>query len=175
MNEPPEACILSTPVGQLRIRTDGAAVIAVDWTEDDPAAAPSGLLAEAALQIDAYFAGRLRRFDLPLAPAGTEHDRAVWNAMCAIPFGDVRTYGAIAAEIGSAPRAVGTACGRNPIPVIIPCHRIVAAGRRLGGYSGRGGGATKQALLRLEGYPPGGQADLFTVGAPAVAGDRAAR
>lgn len=161
MIDPEHDCVLATPVGRLRIRSDGPALIAVDWTEEDPAPPATGLLAEAVRQLDAYFAGRLHRFDLPLAPAGTAHDRAVWDAMCAIPFGEVRTYGAVAAEIGSAPRAVGLACGRNPIPVIIPCHRIVAAGRQLGGYSGRGGGATKQALLALEGYPPCDQPDLF--------------
>ena len=80
--------------------------------------------------------------------------------MCEIPQGALRTYGDIADEIGSSARAVGTACGRNPIPIIVPCHRIVAAGGGIGGYSGRGGTATKRQLLDLEGVRLDRQASL---------------
>ena len=94
----------------------------------------------------------------------SEFQQAVWRAMLAIPTGETRTYGQVAAEIGGQARAVGGACGANPIPIIIPCHRIVAA-NHLGGYSGRGGLATKQKLLKHEGWRapprPGASADLF--------------
>ena len=128
------------------------AIIGLDWAG---AAMPGGdsdpLLIRAEDQLAAYFAGTPDDFDLPLSPAGTAHDQAVWREMRAIPRGATRTYGEIARSIGSAPRAVGTACGRNPIPVIIPCHRILAAGGGIGGYSGAGGTATKRRLLALEG------------------------
>ena len=115
----------------------------------------SPLLARAEAYLAAYFAGDLHHFDLPVAPAGTTHDRKVWRAMQDIPSGETRTYGDIARAIASSPRAVGNACGRNPIPIIIPCHRIVGAGGAIGGYSGQGGAETKRFLLRLEGYATG--------------------
>src|SRR5690606_21932567 len=90
----------------------------------------------------------------PLAPAGSPFEQKVWAAMQRIPYGTTQRYGEIARLVGGVPRAVGVACGRNPIPIIIPCHRIIgtsASGNRLGGYSGRGGAETKQFLLGLEG------------------------
>lgn len=155
------ASSLATPVGILRIAAQGDAIVAIDWVSGPPRTAGAGLLGEAERQLDAYFAGELRSFDLPLAPSGSTHDQAVWRVMTEIPYGEVRTYGEVAAALRSAARAVGTACGRNPIPVVIPCHRIVAAGGRLGGYSGRGGASTKRALLSLEGAA--GQRDLFDI------------
>ncbi len=110
----------------------------------------SSLLSEATDQLDSYFTGRLRAFDLPLRPAGTEFQRAVWALMGEIPSGATRTYGGFARALGTAPRPVGGACGRNPIPIVIPCHRVVGAGGRMTGYSGGEGVATKRALLRLE-------------------------
>jgi methylated-DNA-[protein]-cysteine S-methyltransferase len=113
----------------------------------------------AAGQLADYFAGRAKRFELPLAPGGGAFERAVWTAMCRIPHGKTKTYGELAEAAGApgAARAVGTACGRNPIPIVIPCHRVTAAGGRLGGYSGLGGLETKRFLLALE----GGQGRLF--------------
>ena len=90
---------------------------------------------------------------MPLAPAGSGFRQRVWQAMQAIPVGETRSYGALARALGSAPRAVGGACGANPIPILIPCHRVVAGGG-LGGYSGGAGLATKIALLKLEGALP---------------------
>ena len=107
-------------------------------------------IAEAARQLDDYFAGKLTVFDLPLRPAGTAFERSVWAAMQDIPYGETRCYGDLAAATHSAPRAVGRACGRNPIPIIIPCHRVLGKGW-MGGYSGAGGLKTKEALLTLEG------------------------
>lgn len=100
--------------------------------------------------LDAYFAGeRPDVADVPLAQRGTAFQRRVWNALLAIPYGETRTYGELATELGSSPRAVGTAVGRNPISVIVPCHRVLGAGGSLTGYAG--GLARKRALLELEG------------------------
>ena len=126
-----------------------------------PAAAPAEaarnddtppLLQEAACQLAAYFAGKLRRFELPLRPAGTPFQQRVWAALCEIPYGEVRSYGAIAARIGSpkAARAVGRANHGNPLPIVIPCHRVIGASGALTGYGG--GLPIKEYLLRIEGY-----------------------
>jgi methylated-DNA-[protein]-cysteine S-methyltransferase len=126
---------------------DGA-IVALDWgwvrDQDDTA-----LLRRAQEQLDAYFDGALQRFDLPLNPAGTPYRRRVWQALCDIPYGETRCYQQIATVAGGSARSVGQANGANPIPLIIPCHRVVAAGH-LGGYSGGEGLATKRWLLALE-------------------------
>jgi len=140
----------NSPVGPLTVTEQDGALVELAW-QDQPNGEASPLLAEARRQLDAYFAGKLGSFDLPVAPTGTPHQRKVWQAMQEIAFGDYRTYGALSAAIGSSPRAVGTACGRNPIPIVIPCHRVLAAGGGIGGYSGGGGTTTKRYLLSLEG------------------------
>jgi methylated-DNA-[protein]-cysteine S-methyltransferase len=140
---------IPSPVGRLTIEECGDKIVAIRWGEG-PGGNGSPLLAEAARQLAAYFDGRLRDFDLPLAPAGTAFEGRVWTAMREIPYGETRSYGVLAGATGSAPRAVGRACGKNPIPIVIPCHRVLAKGG-LGGYSGEGGLATKQHLLALEG------------------------
>ena len=146
----------STPLGPLTLFARDGALAALRWgraaREDD-----SNLLAQAAAGLAAYFAGDRYSFDLPLAPEGTGHDRKVWRAMRDIPHGETRTYGDIARAIGSGAQAVGNACGRNPIPIIVPCHRIVGANGAIGGYSGKGGAETKRFLLGLEGALPGGR------------------
>lgn len=109
---------------------------------------------EARAQFEAYFAGRLHVFDLPMAPAGTPFQQDVWHLLCAIPFGERCTYGQVTARLGMTrehARAVGTAVGRNPISIAIPCHRVVGADGSLTGYAG--GLPRKAALLRLEGHP----------------------
>ncbi len=110
-------------------------------------------LAEARDQLLAYLAGRRRSFSLPLAPGGSDFQRQVWAALVRIPWGETRTYGELARRLGreGAARAVGSANGANPLPLLIPCHRVVAAGG-LGGYSG--GLALKRQLLELEGSLP---------------------
>lgn len=142
---------LSTPVGLLAIEEADNAITRIGWTDASVGAPPTDLLAEASRQLAAYFDGRLKTFDLPLAAGGDALEKAVWDGMLAIPYGETRTYGALAKEIGSNPRLVGGACGRNPIPIVIPCHRIVGADGRMVGYSGGGGVETKQILLTLEG------------------------
>jgi methylated-DNA-[protein]-cysteine S-methyltransferase len=143
---------VTSPVGALTLFEDAGAVVALEWGRA-PAAGGTPLLDEARRQLDAYFAGRIKAFDLPLRPRGTPFQEALWRRLSEIPHGQVLTYGALAAAMATAPRAVGGACGRNPIPILIPCHRVVGAGRWLGGYSGGAGLETKRALLRLEGIP----------------------
>lgn len=140
---------VDSPLGPLLLTSVDGALTALDWTRADRDA-PDALLDKAARQLDAYFAGRLHRFDLPLRPAGTPFRQSVWSAMLAIPYGGTATYGGVARALGSGPRAVGGACGANPIPVIIPCHRILGGGGAAGGYSGLGGLETKAFLLDLE-------------------------
>jgi len=142
---------VSSPIGDLTLFEEDGKLISLDWGaveggEETP------LLLEAARQLDAYFDGSLKEFSLPLDPAGTAFQKKVWAIMEKIPYGQVRRYGDVAVELASAPRAVGGACGKNPIPVIIPCHRIIATDGGLGGYSGQDGVDTKRFLLTLEGF-----------------------
>jgi methylated-DNA-[protein]-cysteine S-methyltransferase len=139
----------SSPVGNLVLEEAADAIVAIRWS-DESAGNGSPLLAEAARQLEAYFAGELADFDLRLRPAGSDFETRVWAAMQEIPYGETRSYGDLAAATRSAPRAVGRACGRNPIPIVIPCHRVLGKGW-MGGYSGAGGLKTKEALLALEG------------------------
>lgn len=141
---------VASPLGPLTLAAGDGALTALRWGPAKREDA-SPLLDRAAAALAAYFSGDPRAFDLPVAPEGTDHDRAVWRAMRQIPPGETRSYGEVARAIRSSPRAVGNACGRNPIPIIVPCHRIVAAGGAIGGYSGQGGAETKRFLLELEG------------------------
>ena len=140
---------MHSPVGDLTISEEDGAIVSVDWgwgrdqTESE-------LLTRAVQQLNEYFDGTRKDFDLPLKPWGTAFDKAVWREMLRIPCGEVRTYGDLAKRLDAPARAIGTACGRNPIPVIIPCHRVVGTGN-LGGFSGAGGVETKIALLGIEG------------------------
>ncbi|WP_208977840.1 methylated-DNA--[protein]-cysteine S-methyltransferase [Labrenzia sp. 011] len=111
------------------------------------------MLKEAGRQVLAYLDGRLKEFDLPLAPGGGALHQAVFRKMQAIPYGQTRTYGDLARDLGTYGQPVGQACGANPIPIVIPCHRILSA-NGLGGYSGASGTETKIALLKLEGGFP---------------------
>ena len=100
--------------------------------------------------VTAYFAGRLKAFDLPLAPKGSAHELEVWAQLCRIPYGETITYGELARRTGTVARAVGGTCGANPIAIVIPCHRVTAAGGFLGGYSGGDGRDSKRRLLAHE-------------------------
>ena len=140
----------NAPIGPLAIAEEDGFIVSVDWGW--PAQeSETPLLCEARQQLEAYFERRLTQFDLPLAPMGTPFQRRVWDAIRAIPYGQVSTYGQLALALGSGPRAVGTALGRNPLPILIPCHRVLAAHGGMGGYSGGDGIDTKRALLSLEG------------------------
>jgi methylated-DNA-[protein]-cysteine S-methyltransferase len=148
-----------SPIQSLLLTSDGAALtglfmveqkhgpeIGADWTEA-PDAAP---FAETKRQLTEYFAGTRREFDVPILPQGTEFQRKVWTELQNIPYGATLSYGALAQKIGSpnASRAVGLANGRNPISIIVPCHRVVGANGKLTGYGG--GLPRKAALLALE-------------------------
>jgi methylated-DNA-[protein]-cysteine S-methyltransferase len=145
---------LHSPLGELTVFEDDGAIVAVDWGRAyGPAgnAPPTPLLRAAADQLQDYFDGIRTSFDLPLNPHGTEFRRKVWAALCRIPAGETRSYIDIAREVGCrSPRAIGQANGSNPIPILIPCHRVVAANGSIGGYSGGEGIATKRYLLALE-------------------------
>ena len=151
---------VATPVGALTVAASAAGVRAVLWGRDDAPAASAEIgaageraaawLERALRELDEYFRGERRRFDVPLDLRGSPFQRLVWDALTDIPHGETRTYGAVAARIGrpAAARAVGAATGRNPAPVIVPCHRVVGANGALTGFAG--GIATKRALLALE-------------------------
>ncbi|MEM9099819.1 MAG: methylated-DNA--[protein]-cysteine S-methyltransferase [Pseudomonadota bacterium] len=140
---------VQTSFGTLALVEEGQAITQLLWNAPE-AVGRSALLDEAARQVEAYCAGDLQRFDLPLRPEGDEAALRVWAAMQAIPWGETRSYGDLAKELDLPAQLVGQCCGANPIPVIIPCHRIVGADG-LGGFSGMGGVETKVALLRHEG------------------------
>ncbi len=144
------ACAIETPIGPLSLQADESAVSVMRFGAGGAQDA-SPLLDAAEAQLREYFAGARRTFDLPLAPHGTAFQQRVWTALRAIPYGETRTYGELAAAIGSpnASRAVGMANHRNPIPIIIPCHRVIGANGTLTGYAG--GLEVKRKLLALEG------------------------
>lgn len=142
------ALTIPTQFGPLTLHEHDGAIVRLEW--EGNASDDTPLLHEAARQLRAYDAGELTNFDLPLAVAGSDFQRSVCAQMSAIPFGDTVTYGDIAKALGQSAQAVGTACGGNPIPVIIPCHRVMGA-KGLTGFSGKGGVETKVALLRHEG------------------------
>ncbi|MGH6947091.1 MAG: methylated-DNA--[protein]-cysteine S-methyltransferase [Kiloniellales bacterium] len=146
--------VVDSPFGRLRLEARDGALVSAAWIGSDESApedADCDLLVEAERQLADYFARRRRSFELPLEPAVGTFERAVLAAMSAIPFGETRTYGTLAAALSAMPQEIGQACGANPLPVFIPCHRVVAAKGQLGGYSGGAGVETKAALLRHEG------------------------
>ena len=140
---------VESPVGPLALESDGAALTALRF-------GPGGagelcpVLEETRRQLEEYFSGRRREFDLPLTPRGTPFQQAVWRALMTIPYGETAGYGEIAARIGNprACRAVGMANNRNPISIIIPCHRVIGADGSMVGYGG--GLPIKEYLLKLE-------------------------
>ena len=139
-----------SPVGDLTVSEDDGAIVSLDFGRG-MTQTRTALLDNAVAQLTAYFDGAMTDFDLPLSPHGTAFQKSVWDLMRAIPYGWTRAYADLARDLKSAARAVGGACGANPIPVIIPCHRVLAAGGKMGGFSGGDGIPTKGALLRLEG------------------------
>jgi methylated-DNA-[protein]-cysteine S-methyltransferase len=145
---------LDTPLGQLLLVGDGEALAAVQLPGlhrvPDGAGESSEGLEPAIDQLERYFAGELQEFDLELAPGGGSFDRAVWERVARIPYGETASYGQVACDIGhpGSPRAVGAANGRNPLAIVVPCHRVVGSDGSLTGYAG--GLRQKQALLGLE-------------------------
>ena len=147
-------CYVDSPVGRLAIEADHDAVTGVRWAsagDRTREGATSPVLKEAARRHDRYFAKKLKHFDLPLVQRGTDFQKRVWAAMRDIPYGQTATYGGMAMALGSGPRPVGMACARNPIPIIVPCHRVLGSGGKEGGFSGGKGLPTKRQLLAIEG------------------------
>ncbi|HWI43793.1 MAG TPA: methylated-DNA--[protein]-cysteine S-methyltransferase [Nocardioides sp.] len=151
--------VIESPVGPLRIVEQAGAITAIEFTpfrDNDgrprgPRADDAPLLVEAARQLGEYFARDRKEFDLPLAPVGTGWQLAVWDQLKLIGYGETASYGQVAARLGksnAASRAVGLANGANPIPIVIPCHRVIGANGTLTGYAG--GLERKQLLLGLE-------------------------
>ncbi len=139
---------LHSPFGEVTISEEDGAIVALDWGWGrDQTRTP--LLLRAVAQLHGYFDGHLRRFELPLRPTGSAYRQRVWAGVGDIPFGATASYAAVAAVIGGGARAVGAAMAANPLPILIPCHRVVASAG-LGGYSGGEGVATKRHLLDLE-------------------------
>jgi methylated-DNA-[protein]-cysteine S-methyltransferase len=139
---------LHTPLGAITLSEEDGAIVALDWGFGrDQTETP--FLRRARDQLHAYFDGTLQAFDLKLAPAGTPYRQRVWRALTEIPYGHTASYAAIAARAGGSARSVGGANAANPIPILIPCHRVVGTAG-VGGYSGGDGVATKLQLLTLE-------------------------
>jgi methylated-DNA-[protein]-cysteine S-methyltransferase len=151
---------IASPVGPLKLVASHKGLAAIVWPDDDPRRVRLGpvvedpdnpVLVETERQLAAYFAGKRRTFTVPLDFNGTAFQKSVWTALLTIPFGETRSYGEIARQIGrpTASRAVGAANGKNPISIIAPCHRVIGSTGELTGFAG--GLATKAHLLRLEG------------------------
>lgn len=144
---------IPTPFGPIGVHWDGATLTGVDLDPAQPAGADADLPEALERRFADYFADASAAFDLPIAVTGTPFQQRVWSVLRAIPSGSTRTYGEIAAELRSAPRAVGQACRANPCPIAVPCHRVVAVSG-LGGFAGDTSGrrvAAKRWLLRHEG------------------------
>ena len=166
-----------SPIGRLLLAADEAGLSHIQVPAGRHPQAPKpgwreerAAFSEALRQLDAYFEGRLRAFTLPLAPEGTGFQKSVWAALCTIPYGETTSYGELARRLGKpgASRAVGLANGQNPLPIVVPCHRVVGSDGSLTGFGG--GLPTKRQLLKLEGARlacllgpgDGSQQDLFT-------------
>jgi len=151
--------IIDSPLGPLGIRTQGRRLLAIGFPDgaDGYRQADDGLTPRVVGQLRDYFSGARRGFELELAPAGTPFQQAVWRALRDIPAGSTMTYGELAARLGTGARAVGNACRANPLPLVIPCHRVVGRSGS-GGYMGPGrrGARIKQWLLAHEGCGPAG-------------------
>lgn len=150
---------IDSPVGKLKLVASDRGLVAILWHNENPRRvrlathtedAHHPILTKTESQLAEYFAGRRQHFELPLDPQGTPFQRAVWDALLAIPFGETRTYGQLARQLGNpnATRAVGAANGRNPIAIVVPCHRVVGSTGKLTGFAG--GLDAKSLLLDLE-------------------------
>jgi methylated-DNA-[protein]-cysteine S-methyltransferase len=149
--------LIATPIGTVRVEGDETAITRVSIGGDEGSAAgTAAAVRDAAEQIGQWFAGERRGFEIALAPPATLRGAALRQGMIDIGFGETRSYGALAAQLGSSPRAIGQACARNPFPLIVPCHRVLGAGGALGHYSAGDGATTKSWLLGHERRHSGG-------------------
>lgn len=150
-----QACKLDSPLGTLLLVSSGAKLTQLIWGADAirfqrVQLSQNGILEQASEELKAYFFGSKLGFSVPIEPDGTAFQKTVWQALRKLPHGHTTSYGELASRVGNpqAARAIGGAVGANPLPIIIPCHRVLRAGNRLGGFSG--GLAIKRQLLRLE-------------------------
>lgn len=150
----PYAAVLSAPTFAIGIRCNDDEITAIEYLEPQMEIAPKAPLAkEAVRQLRGWLRDPNFEFGLPLAPAGTHFQRRVWAVVASIPLGETRSYGEVATLIHSGPRAVGNACGANPYPIVVPCHRVIAANQALGGFGKQGRGfllEVKKWLLQHE-------------------------
>ncbi len=146
-----DTALIATPVGTIRIEGDERSVhsIRIETDRQPPRRADSPAVIAAAEQLEAWFDGALRSFDIALAPAKTPRGQALRDGLIAVDYGDSLSYGALARVLSSGPRAIGQLCARNPFPIVVPCHRILGSDG-IGHYSGGGGLITKQWLLDHE-------------------------
>lgn len=161
-------CHLQTPIGELRLVSSGDALHRIEFEGQhrcDGEPGDNAILRKTRKQLQEYFSGQRREFSLALDPGGTVFQRSVWQRLQAIPFGELRSYAEIAGEIDNrkAVRAVGAANGANPLPIVVPCHRVIGSNGKLTGFAG--GLETKAALLELEGIRMASQGQLFASGA----------
>jgi methylated-DNA-[protein]-cysteine S-methyltransferase len=154
MGNPLNYHVIPSPLGPLRLLSNGCALVRIEFPDQhggDGVPCFDNVLKQAARELEEYFGGVRRSFDVPLDADGTMFQQRVWEALRAIPYGELRSYRDIADDLGNrqAVRAVGAANGRNPLPIIVPCHRVVGSNGRLTGFAG--GLPAKRALLELEG------------------------
>jgi methylated-DNA-[protein]-cysteine S-methyltransferase len=147
---------VSSPYGSLSVFEDKGQIVSLEWGSKAQGDL-SNVLIETREQLKAYFNGRLRTFDLPLVINGSDFQKGVCLLIMRIPYGNTWSYSDLAKKLNSSARPVGGACGRNAIPIIIPCHRVLGINRKMTGFSGKGGIKTKEALLRHEGWEPATQ------------------
>ncbi|MEE2999577.1 MAG: methylated-DNA--[protein]-cysteine S-methyltransferase [Pseudomonadota bacterium] len=136
-------------VGWLTLFEESKKVIALEWGQIKNYS-ESPILNDARHQLTEYLDKKRTKFTIPLNPSGTVFEKAVWNKISTIPHGTTNTYGEVANNLNTAPRAIGNACGKNPIPIFIPCHRVVGKNNKLTGFSGGSGIETKETLILLE-------------------------
>ena len=159
----PHTVAYDSPIGRLLIHSDGAHLVGLDilpeadrvHTTHLPHTSDDHIIRKTLTQVEEYFAGARTRFDIPVKTSGTPFQQRIWNTLHTIPFGKTLTYQELGekAGVGKAPRAVGGAVGKNPIALVIPCHRILGSTGTITGYSGGEGVVTKEHLLRLENIP----------------------
>lgn len=143
--------LIATPIGTVRIVGDDAMLTGIRLCVDDaPARGSAEAVRRAAEQLAQWFAKEREDFDLPLAPVGTPRGEELRAGLIAVGYGETLSYGALAQKLGSSPRAIGQLCARNPFPIVVPCHRVLGEGGRLGNFSGGEGPKTKSWLLEHE-------------------------
>ena len=150
MQSPENHLAVASPVGDLTIWESGGHIVRVAWQSSQSTTTEIPVLKQASNQLAEYFSGDRRVFDLPMAPRGSIFQQEFYKALCAINHGETRTYGDLAGDLGVSAQAIGQACGANPKPILIPCHRVLGAAN-LGGFYGSGGIEAKVELLKLEG------------------------